>query len=565
MKTEYSVGIDLGTTNTLCAVWEKGQEAPWLLDINQPVRSFEARGFDRSNTLPSVVSVEEGGEVFAGVAARELAKIGRPGVFRSIKRCMGMRWRAHAGGRIWTPPRISGCILKAIAQELAVRFGSPPQEVVVTVPASFDTDARHDTLVAATLAGFDPWRIRIFDEPSAALLHHVQRKSLHDLPAGKLMMVDIGGGTLDVALLEISRTPEGSVELDILGRSRYTEVAGDDFDLHLAAFLLARYEEEAGRPVEDSDPQCRQFFSELLGAAEAVKCRLSSRYHEHERVSGRKLERAHFAAMEEAIHLHRTPDGKPWTTQLNLQELGETLRYFFPGWAQTTYGQCAEDGRFFEPIVSCLDSAVLITGHPVASEDLRAVYLCGGSAYLPMVSAAVQKVTALSPVLVDEPMHAVALGAAWLAGLRQGYGGAPPKLTERLCEGVYLKTNVGDFVELLSPREQVPVQSRELAGKLFMGQLDRCLVVELFIGNSADDPDLQPLARRRLDFGALLPGGHPIRLEITVDENRRMHMKFVSEHDGKTLRGHATVATSGGWINEDEIGEDLPAVNQPNG
>ena len=135
MSPDYCIGIDLGTTNSLCAVWEQGTAEPRILPITQPYDDLSLSGFRREALLPSSIAFLPDG-VFVGFAAKQVGRLGHGTVVNSIKRHMGTHWTQQVGGRTWTPEAVSGCILKAIRRELDMTFPGPPRQAVVTVPAS---------------------------------------------------------------------------------------------------------------------------------------------------------------------------------------------------------------------------------------------------------------------------------------------------------------------------------------------------------------------------------------------------------------------------------------------
>src|SRR5262249_45345981 len=152
-----------------------------------------------------------------------------------------------------TPEQISGCILRAVRNGAAVPAGTEPEKVVITVPAGFGTEQRRATLQAARLAGFDPARVHLFDEPVAALLHQSRLSGTAWPEKKRLLILDIGGGTLDVSCVTV-QGQGGALTMDILGRSRFNELAGDDFDLNLAGLLLDRYCRQRHIVFDDLSP-----------------------------------------------------------------------------------------------------------------------------------------------------------------------------------------------------------------------------------------------------------------------------------------------------------------------
>jgi molecular chaperone DnaK len=562
MSTDYCVGIDLGTTNTLCAVWVRGEAGPRILRVTQPTGDFTAEQFSREDDLlPSVVTVLKEG-VFVGAAAKYIARTGSERTIPSIKRHMGTHWNRRIGDTDWTPEMVSGCILKAVRRELVPplgRFDGEPRRVVITVPASFGTEQRRATLRAAHLAGFDPdpEKTLLFDEPTAALLHHLQHEGgIDKLPNGhRMMMIDIGGGTLDVSLMRLERRAE-TVVADIQGRSRFNELAGDDFDLNLAGFLLARFEEQCGSVQQGcTDHDRRQLFHEMLIQAEKAKQELSAR--------GEKAKREDRAKVRTQVVLEMTPQGKPWRYEMTLEDMARALEEFFPLSADRQSRE--SEYTFYRPIQQCLTSVGQIT-QPLEPEEVDAVYLTGGSSLLPMVPYMVRRFMMRPPVRLAAPLQAVALGAAWYAGMRESYAGRSLELRERLYDGLLLLTGSGQFRQLLHPWEEVPqVGCRRfpLGTVLELSKPERRIEVGLFLGSRPDDPNMAPLAQRRLDFKKVLPRRQPIELTVSIDHNRDVQFEFTTQFLGEQPRAEIEVSTFRGWEDEKGPARELPEVNQP--
>jgi molecular chaperone DnaK (HSP70) len=549
----YVVGIDLGTTNTLCAIWQEDKPAPEIVPIDQPYFSADAAGFRRHELLPSAVAVTPHG-VLVGHFARELARQGHVDVVTSIKRHMGSRESRRLGGQDYTPERISACILRAVRRQIETIATTPPAQVIITVPACFGTEQRRATLRAAQIAGFDPTTTRLFDEPAAALFYqiHLDREALQGSRPKRLMMIDIGGGTLDVSLLRIQRLG-AKLHVDIQGRSRFNELAGDDFDLRIAGLLLVRYEEARGSLHSQSFEASRQVFYELLREAEKAKISLSQ--------AGARASREQFARIVCPIEVRLTPDGEPWQSELSLEDLGVALKEFFPYYGEDETRR--DEYSFFRPIQQCLASVSHITEQKCTPADIDAVFLAGGSSLLPMVSRAVWRIMEREPVVVDKPMLAVALGAGWYAGMMEGYGGEEIVPQERLFEGLYLQTQGGQFRQLLSPRETVPLKRLPIRDAWQTSSPDRRIEFALFSGMGDDLSSLLPLARRRVDFQELLPQGQPIHLEVSVTRNRQVELDCSTDFGGKTLKGRVEVSTALGWQAENQVDAELPEVNRP--
>ncbi len=555
MSSEYCAGIDLGTTNTVCAVWPRDDQ-PHLLPLRQPERLKSGRNsqvpaaFVEHEDLPSVVYFAANGSTIVGRAAKAKMLAGDRNCYGSFKRQMGRRWARDARGVRWTPESMSACVLRAVRDELIRQLDGPPSTTVITVPASFGTEAR-----AATIAGFDPSSIQLFDEPSAALLSEVAPNShpASEPKRKRCMVVDIGGGTLDVSIVDVLRS-NGSVVFDLVGQSRRCDLAGDDFDLNIAGLLLDRYEDEHGETFEAMKPrQGRLVAWSLMHHAEHVKKRLSTA------LKGRS--HTEWGRVKEVVNLKV---GRGWRTEVSGVDLAAALMQYFP------LGDSREarsaDFSFFRPIEECLASASRICGGKVTAQSIDEAWLAGGSAYLPMVQLAVHRLLLKEPGLITRPMAAIAIGAALRAGGLAGYG-LQAEVKERLFDSIYLQRGGSDgFLKILDERDQVPGAKNRFENALLMPSNDRRVALNLFSGlpapwaedGAAPRVRYQPIARRTLDFDRLLERGLPMTVTASVTSNREVVVSLEVEYDGAVHTGTAAVelmATDGRQL------PALPPVN----
>ena len=243
----YIVGIDLGTTNSLCAVFlgERPRLVPNAL----------------GNTLtPSVVGVLQDGQVLVGEAARELRVTQPERCASCFKRLMGSDARTELAGRGFTPPELSSLVLKALKADAEKFLGEEVTEAVITVPAYFNDTQRKATKVAGELAGLKVRRI--INEPTAAALTY----GFHDRNAEKkLIVVDLGGGTFDVTLMEVF---EGTLE--IISTSGESFLGGEDFTNRLVAVVL----QKQGTQLEVAELQEPLRVARLRQQCEDAKRRL---------------------------------------------------------------------------------------------------------------------------------------------------------------------------------------------------------------------------------------------------------------------------------------------------
>ncbi len=211
------IGIDLGTTNSLCAVFQDG--APRLVP--------NALG---KTLTPSVVAVLDDGRVLVGEAARELRVTQPERCASCFKRLMGSPEKLTLGDRAFTVPELSSLVLKSLKDDAEAFLEEEVTEAVITVPAYFNDSQRKATKQAGQLAGLKVRRI--VNEPTAAALCH----GFHDRQAEKkLLVVDLGGGTFDVTLMEVF---EGTLE--IISTAGESFLGGEDFTNRLVATILAR-------------------------------------------------------------------------------------------------------------------------------------------------------------------------------------------------------------------------------------------------------------------------------------------------------------------------------------
>ena len=216
-----ALGIDLGTTNSVMATIRDG--APYII----PNREGE-------RLTPSVVALLPDGKVLVGKAACSQAAENARNTVSSIKRKMGSQEQVILCGKNYTPPEISGMILRKLKEDAELFLGLPVTEAVITVPAYFDDRQRQDTKTAGQLAGLEV--LRIINEPtSASLAYGLDREDVHTI-----VIWDLGGGTFDVSILEL-----GNGTFTVKAVNGNTRLGGDDWDLRIMDFihhsLLSRF------------------------------------------------------------------------------------------------------------------------------------------------------------------------------------------------------------------------------------------------------------------------------------------------------------------------------------
>lgn len=242
------IGIDLGTTNSCVAVMEGGE----------PVVIANAEG---NRTTPSVVAFSKTGERMVGQVAKRQAVTNHDRTVASIKRHMGSDYKVDIDGKKYTPQEISAMILQKLKADAEAYLGGTVTEAVITVPAYFNDAQRQATKDAGKIAGLDVKRI--INEPTAAALAYGVDKEAEQ----KVMVYDLGGGTFDVSILDIS-----SGVIEVLATAGNNHLGGDDFDQCIVDYLVSEFKKENKIDLS-RDPVAMQRVRE---AAEKAKIELSS-------------------------------------------------------------------------------------------------------------------------------------------------------------------------------------------------------------------------------------------------------------------------------------------------
>ena len=352
-----TIGIDLGTTNSVVAVMEGGK----------PTVIANAEG---SRTTPSIVGFSKTGEKLVGQLAKRQAILNPDKTIASIKRHMGDDYKVNIDGKDYTPQEISAMILRKLADDASNYLGEKVTSAVITVPAYFNDAQRQATKDAGKIAGLDV--LRIVNEPTAAALAYGLEKDKSE----KVLVFDLGGGTFDVSILEI-----GDGVHEVLSTSGDTHLGGDDFDQKVMDWICEEFKKQEGIDLK-GDKQAMQRIKE---AAEKAKCELSS-------------------VMETNINLpFITADANgPKHLDLNL------TRAKFEDLSRDLLNRCKV------PVENALKDA------GITKNDINEVVLVGGSTRIPAVQQLVKEYTGKEPNQSVNPDEVVAVGAAIQAGVLAG-------------------------------------------------------------------------------------------------------------------------------------------------
>jgi molecular chaperone DnaK len=377
------IGIDLGTTNSCVAVLEGGE--PVVIPNKEGVR-----------TTPSIVGFSKDDERLVGEIAKRQAVTNSENTVFSIKRFMGNSYaysektgelnqvpykvvkaangdaRVEIKGKTYSPPEVSAMILGKLKADAEDYLGEKVTEAVITVPAYFNDDQRKATIDAGKIAGLDVKRI--INEPTAAALAYGLDKA--DKGDKTIMVFDLGGGTFDVSILELS---EGLFE--VKATSGDNHLGGDDWDFRLIKFMADEFEKSNGIDLR-KDPMAHQRLKE---AAEKAKKELSN-------------------VTKTNINLPYVTVGAAGPLHMDL----DISRAKFEDLTRDLTERCKE------PVLKCLKDAA------ISASELHDVILVGGSTRMPAVQELVNSLTGKEPHKGVNPDEVVALGAAIQGGVLSG-------------------------------------------------------------------------------------------------------------------------------------------------
>ena len=255
-----AIGIDLGTSNSAAAVMEGDRPAI--------IPSAEGAGVASGKAFPSYVAFTKDGQRLVGEPARRQAAINPEGTIQAAKRKMGSDYKFSVYGKDYTPQQISAFILQKIKQDAEAYLGDSVNEAVITCPAYFNDNQRQATKDAGEIAGLKV--LRIINEPTAACLAYGIDKAEKEM---KIMVFDLGGGTLDVTIMEMWYDKEQKASgFEVLATNGDTQLGGTDMDNALIDYLVGAFKRETGIDLKND----KMAVQRLREAAEKAKVELSS-------------------------------------------------------------------------------------------------------------------------------------------------------------------------------------------------------------------------------------------------------------------------------------------------
>jgi len=501
------LGIDLGTTNSAMAIMDGG--VPKILE-----------NIEGNRTTPSIVAISKNGERLVGAAAKRQAVINPENTVYAVKRLIGRHFndeevqrdlstmpykivqagegvKVKMGGKDYSPQEVSAMILSKLKADAEAKIGEKITEAIITVPAYFDDSQRQATKDAGLIAGLDVKRI--INEPTAAALAYGFDKK----QGQKIVVYDLGGGTFDVSVLDISADT-----VEVKATNGNTHLGGEDFDKIIIDWIISEFKKDQGIDLS-KDTLALQRIKE---SAEKAKIELST-------------------AMETEINQPFITTDQNGPKHLVMKLSRAKLEVLVGDLVAKTIEPCKK--------------AIADSGFSLS--DINEVIMVGGMTRMPLVQQKVKEFFGKEPNLNVNPDEVVAMGAAVQAGVLQG-DVKDVLLLDVTPLTLGIETLGGVATPLIERNTTIPTSKSQIFSTAADGQTS--VEIHVVQGERPMAADNKSLGRFILDGIPSAPRGIPqVEVKFDLDANGILNVSATDKATGK--QQNITITASSGLSKEE--------------